>query len=170
MTGTIRNNPFLCWTTSDQCGENRPHRGLFLLALAMIAGLLIVLAPRPLHAQVATADVLGTATDPSGAVVPGAQITALDLSTGIKTIAKTTSDGEYVLSHLQVGTYKVTVEAKGFKTFVLKQLTLNANDRARVDANLQVGSQVETVEIDASAAPELKTDSSTLDTTITTPP
>ncbi len=168
MTGTIRNNPFLCWTTSDQCGENRPHRGLFLLALAMIAGLLIVLAPRPLHAQVATADVLGTATDPSGAVVPGAQITALDLSTGIKTIAKTTSDGEYVLSHLQVGTYKVTVEAKGFKTFVLKQLTLNANDRARVDANLQVGSQVETVEIDASAAPELKTDSSTLDTTITT--
>ena len=72
-----------------------------------------------------------------------------------------------MLSHLQVGTYKVTVEAKGFKTFVLKQLTLNANDRARVDANLQVGSQVETVEIDASAAPELKTDTSTLDTTIT---
>jgi hypothetical protein len=167
MTSTIGSNPFLCLRTSDQCGENRPHRGLFLLALAMITGLLTVLAPRPLHAQVATADVLGTVTDPSGAVVPGAQITALDLSTGIRTVAKTTSDGEYVLSHLQVGTYKVTVEAKGFKTFVLKQLTLNDNDRARVDANLQVGSQVETVQIDASAAPELKTDTSTLDTTIT---
>ena len=67
-----------------------------------------------------------------------------------------------------MGAYKVTVEARGFKTFVVKTLTLNADDRARVDAKLEVGGQAETIQIDASAAPELKTDSDTIDTDITT--
>ncbi len=153
--------------SGDHPGGIRPPCGRFFLVLALIAGLLAAFAPRTMHAQVATADVLGTVTDSTGAVVPDAKVTAVDLSTGIISTVQTDKAGEYLFSHLQVGNYKLTIEAKSFKTFVVKTLTLNANDRARVDAALQVGSQVETVQIDASAAPELKTDTSTLDTTIT---
>jgi hypothetical protein len=121
-----------------------------------------------MHAQVATADVLGTVTDSTGAVVPDAKVTAADLSTGVISTVQTDKAGEYLFSHLQVGTYKLTVTAKGFKSYVQSDLTLNANDRARVDAKLEVGSATETVEVNMAAAPELKTDSSTMDTTITT--
>jgi hypothetical protein len=113
-----------------------------------------------------TADVIGTVTDSTGAVVTEAKVTAINLGTGIKTAVQTSRTGEYFLSHLQIGTYKLTIETKGFKTFVQKELTLNANDRARIDAKLEVGSQTETVQVDVSAAPMLKTDSSTIDTMI----
>jgi hypothetical protein len=108
----------------------------------------------------ATADVLGTVTDPTGAVVADAKVTIRNTGTGAASAAVTSSTGEYLFSQLQIGTYKLTVEAKGFKTFAATGLTLAVGNRVRMDAKLEVGSQVETVEVTASAVVELQKDTS----------
>jgi hypothetical protein len=112
-------------------------------------------------AQSTTGSIEGLVTDPSGAVVPNAAITVTDLGTTIET--RTTSDrnGNYVVTPLPIGLYSVTVEASGFKKFVTTGIKVNVQDRLRVDAELQVGQAVETVEIQ-STAPPLETDTSAL--------
>src|SRR5208283_274998 len=97
-------------------GANRAAGTRFLLALALFAGLFAVLIPRAAQAQGNTADVLGTVTDPAGAVVPDATIKVEDTGTGIIRTVQSGKDGDYAVTDLQVGTYKETVTAKGFKT------------------------------------------------------
>jgi hypothetical protein len=140
----------------------------FFAAASALLALLVLLSPCQLSAQLVTGDVLGTVTDSTGAVVPDAKITVHSTGTGYTRTEQSGKTGEFLFSALQIGAYKVTVEAKGFKTYVQNGLVLAVGDRARVDAKLEVGSQVETVEIEASAVPALKTDSSTMDTLITT--
>src|SRR5215469_6892955 len=84
-------------------------------------------------AQQTTADLVGTVTDSSGAVVPGATVTVTNSGTGISQSATSSENGDYLFTLLQVGTYSVKVEAKGFKSFVAASLTLSSGDRARVD-------------------------------------
>ena len=141
------------------------------LAICSFAAVLLIallLVPSPSHAQLVTGDVLGTVTDSTGAVVPEAKVTILNTGTGIARTVKSDKTGDYIFANLQIGSYKLTIEAKGFKTFVATGFALAAGDRARIDAKLQVGSQVETVEIQASTAPALQTDSSSMDTLIST--
>jgi hypothetical protein len=71
------------------------------------------------RAQVDTATVTGTVRDSSGAVLPNAVVTATEMNTGIKTTgikttAKTSSDGNYVITPLKIGTYSVSAQASGF--------------------------------------------------------
>jgi hypothetical protein len=135
--------------------------------LRMLLGSVLVLAfTLQLRAQMATADVLGTVTDTSGAVVPGAKVTAHNTGTGANITTVTTNTGEYLFTKLQIGTYKLSVEANGFKTFATTGLTLAVGDRTRLDAKLEVGSQVETVEVTASAAAQLQKDTSELSSLI----
>ncbi|MGA7522813.1 MAG: TonB-dependent receptor [Acidobacteriaceae bacterium] len=126
--------------------------GIFLLALGIA------------HAQVTTADILGTVTDPSGAIVAKGTVTATDEATGVKHTVQLTSSGGYDLTELQIGSYQVKITAPGFKTFV-SRVTLAAGDRARVDAHLSVGSTSETVTVEA-ATPALQTNTSTVGTLI----
>ena len=118
-----------------------------------------VLAVVPSFAQFDTAEVLGTVRDKTGAVVPKAALTLLNVDTGIQ--AKTTADdnGNYDFSNVKIGTYKVTAEAKGFSTEVASGITVNVGARQRVDFSLAVGAVTETVEVSGAAAP-LETDSS----------
>ncbi len=147
--------------------EFRAGSGIrFLLAFAALAGLFALLVPRTTQAQGSTADVLGTVTDPSGAVVPNAKVTALNTATGITRSVQSGANGDYVISALQIGTYKVTVEAKGFKTFVEKDVTLAAGDRMRVEAKLALGAASETVEVSTSEVQGLQTDDSTVGTLV----
>jgi hypothetical protein len=140
----------------------------FLAAVGALLAVLALLAPGQARAQLAAADVLGTVTDTSGAVIPNAKVTLLNTGTGIAATADTNSVGEYVFSHVQIGTFKVTIEAKNFKKFSVTDVTLTAGQRARIDAALVVGSQVETVEVEASAAVQLQYDSSDINATIST--
>jgi hypothetical protein len=112
-------------------------------------------------AQSTTGSIAGAVMDPSGAFVPNATIIVTDLGTNIET--RTTSDqtGNYVVTPLPIGHYSVTVEAKGFKKFVASGITVNVQDRLRVDATLQLGQAADTVEVQ-STAPPLETDTSTL--------
>ena len=119
---------------------------------------LLLLLAFPSGAQVTTADIVGTVTDPSGASVPGASLVATDVGTGIIAKAVTTEAGTYEFTLLQVGTYRVSVQAAGFKGYS-SQVTLAAGDRARVNASLTLGEATETVEV-TSTTPALATDTS----------
>src|ERR1700710_1974016 len=81
-----------------------------LLALCMLT------IPSPLSAQTVTGSVGGTVTDPSGAVVPNAQVTAHNVATGVDTRATTNAAGIYSNRFLPIGQYEVTVTASGFTT------------------------------------------------------
>lgn len=134
---------------------------LFKRVAAIAVVILIAVCAQTLKAQ-ETADIVGTVTDASGAVVPGATVTLTNLGTSITQSTQTAATGDYVFNLLQVGTYSVKVEAKGFKTFVAPSITLAAGDRARADAKLEVGDVSQTVEVSGTVAPALQTDTSTI--------
>jgi hypothetical protein len=123
--------------------------------------LLTVGAASALLAQVDTATIVGTVQDSSGAVVPGASVTAIAVGTNIKTSTHTDSSGTYVITPLKIGGYTVSVEAQGFKLETRSGVDLQVQDRLRVDFTLQVGAMTETVNI-AAEVPLVQTESSAL--------
>lgn len=134
------------------------RQSMFRMAIIMAAVWFCLFCAPWTQAQ-ETADIVGTVTDATGAVVPGAHVTLTNTGTNISQSAQTGSDGNYTFPLLQVGTYVVKVEATGFQTFVAPSIPLSAGDRVRVDAKMIVGSQTTTVEVQA-AAPALQTDTS----------
>jgi hypothetical protein len=117
-------------------------------------------------AQVTTADVVGTVTDNTGAVLSNAKVTVTNLGTNISRTVTSDTSGEYVVNLLPIGQYTVRVEATGFKIYTATNLTLVAGDRTRVDAKMEVGATTETVNVTAEAN-VLQTDNSTVGTAIT---
>ncbi len=99
----------------------------------------------------ATSDITGTVTDPSGAVIPGAKVTAINEGTNVPISTVTNSSGLYRVPNLNVGSYTVRVEAKGFKTYEQKGIELNAGVVNRTDVTLQLGQSVQTVTVEAGA-------------------
>jgi carboxypeptidase family protein len=138
-----------------------PQRFPLRAIVVAVFACLSLLCSATLRAQ-ETADVVGTVTDASGAVVPGATVTLTNIGTNISQTAPTNSSGDYVFNLLQVGSYSIKVESKGFKTFSAPNVTLAAGDRARVDAKMEVGDVTQTVEVSGSVAPALQTDTSTI--------
>ena len=123
--------------------------------------LLLVVSLGPLRAQTTAGAILGTVTDPSGGSIAGATITVTNMDTSIAVKGATDGSGNYVVTPLNVGRYSVAVEASGFKKSLRNDITLNVQDRLRVDAALEVGSVNDTVEV-AAAVPILETDTSYL--------
>src|SRR5580700_6984798 len=85
-----------------------------------------------------TASLSGTVTDPSGAVVPNAQVTVHSLGTGADRVVKTDSDGIYAVPSLQPGDYKVQATASGFSTYTVPKITLDVDRAVTVNMNLAV--------------------------------
>ena len=93
----------------------------------LIASTTILLAAGTAMCQVGSSgSIQGTITDPSGAVVPQATVTAVNLATGVETARQTTAAGLYVLTPLPAGEYSVRVTASGFQTITQGQLVVNA--------------------------------------------
>ena len=113
------------------------------------------------RAQQVTGDILGTVTDSSGGVIPGAVVVIRNQGTEEKRTAASSGEGEFTFTLLQPGQYTVTVEAKGFKSFVQSDIGLVVGARYRVDARLEIGSASEKVEVTADAV-TLQTDDSQL--------
>lgn len=103
------------------------------------------------------ATVVGTVTDKSGAVVPGAKVTVRNLGTQFISSGQTNAAGAYYVPSLNSGTYEVAVEATGFKKFVQAGLVLRINESPRIDVQLEVGNVSESVKVDATA-PLLETE------------
>jgi hypothetical protein len=112
------------------------------------------------------ATVVGTVTDPSGAVAPGARIRAIDIATNIERSTESTDRGDFTIPQLRIGSYRVEVAAPGFKTFVRNNVTLTAGIAVRVDVVLTVGEVSESVSV-SSEVQALSTDSSKVATAIT---
>ena len=117
-------------------------------------------------AQTTTADVVGTVTDSSGAVLPDAKVTVESLATHGTHTTQTTSSGDYDVPFLLPGHYSVRVELPSFKTFSVADITLQVGDRARVDARLQIGDASQTVEVLAPST-LLQSETSTVSSSIT---
>jgi hypothetical protein len=119
-------------------------------------------------AQTITGSVNGTVTDPSGAVVANAKVTATNVDTGVETPTTTNSDGIYNIRFLQIGNYKVTIEAPGFAAATFGPFALETGQNAKVDAKLLLQGQVQKVAVESEVAPLLNTENPTLATTLDT--
>ncbi len=108
------------------------------------------------RAQLYTGSIAGTVTDPSGAFVPGAQLTAVDAEKGFEFSATTDSGGRYVIRQLPPAKYTLSATAKGFKTQRKEGVTIDVNQNASVDFAMTVGAFAEVVNVEAGAA-ELQT-------------
>ena len=117
--------------------------------------------------QTVTGAIRGTITDASGAIVPAANVTATNTATGVQTGAKTNQSGEYSIRFLQIGQYKLSVEAPGFDTASYGPFALEIDQTAKIDIPLQVGSAKTTVEVSDELQPILDTESATLGETFT---
>ena len=114
--------------------------------------LALVLCACPIFAQEVSAGITGRVTDPSGAAIVNASVTAKDLDRGTEWPTKSNEDGIYAFPRIPAGDYELRVEAAGFKTFVQARLHLDLNQRARVDVPLEVGGITESVSVTADAA------------------
>ena len=99
----------------------------------------------------ATAQISGTVKDPSGAVLPGVEITATQTETGIVRTTVTNETGSYVLSNLALGPYRLEAALTGFRTFVQTGIVLQVNGSPVINPVLEVGQVSEQVEVQANA-------------------
>jgi hypothetical protein len=96
-------------------------------------------------AQSDRATITGSVTDATGAVVPGAQVTATQVNTNISVRVNTTASGDLTVPSLPVGIYQVRVESQGFRTHVRENVMATAGSTVRVDVQLEVGATQQTV-------------------------
>ncbi len=115
--------------------------------------------------QEVTASITGTVTDPSGAALPGATVTATSVERGLNYSATTNASGLYRITQLPVGSYTLKVENSGFAVAEYPAFVLTLNQVARIDTTMKVGQASETVEV-TGAAPVLKTETTQVDTII----
>lgn len=138
------------WTRMTQHGRVQRCGALLLAAVACAA---------PASAQTVTGSLVGSVTDRSGAVIPGAAVLASDVERGTTRTTVTNAEGQYTIASLSPGTYRVTIELTGFRTFARDEVPIEINTTVRIDARLDVGGVEQTVEV-SGARPTLQTDRS----------
>ena len=112
--------------------------------------LVLVLATGSMFAQVNTASLTGLVTDPSGAAIADAKVTATNTATNLQQSATTSSAGYYTFATLPLGEYRVSIEKQGFRV-TASTIKLEVGARARLDLALQVGTNAETVDVTGTA-------------------
>src|SRR5579872_1828575 len=122
----------------------------------------VLLAALSLSAQTFRGTILGTVTDPSGAVVAGAKVTVKNTGTGLERSAETSGDGSYSVPELPIGSYDVSISQTGFQTFVAKGVAVDVATERRVDASLKTGQISTKVEVAGDLLPQVETTSAEL--------
>lgn len=145
----------------------RPHAKHYQrYGWVLVAALALLALSNPYaNAQLTTADIIGTVSDSTGAIIPNAKVNLLNLGTHESRSTLTGATGTYAFTLLPPGHYSVQIEAQGFKHAAVPDLTVAAGDRARADATLQIGQSSETVQVTAQT-PLLQTDSSTVSSSV----
>jgi hypothetical protein len=115
-----------------------------LLSLALIA---LSVAPPLLAAQQPTGSIEGTVTDPQGAIVQNATITAREVATGLTRNTTSGDDGRYRIAQLPPGTYEVKVTGQGFKSSVASNVKVDVGQNVPIDVKLEIGGASETVTV-----------------------
>ncbi len=134
-------------------------RSRVLLGVGMLSALLV--GGGPVFAQQVTATVTGQVSDASGGAVANARVTATDVARGTEYTATTNSEGYYRIVQVNVGTYNLKVESKGFQSAQQSNVTLQLNQVAKLDFTLQVGNVATAIEV-TGAPPELQTEATQL--------
>ena len=111
--------------------------------------------------QTVSTEILGLVTDSTGAVIPGANVTAKRVANGDVRTTTTNETGNYVFPLPDIGEYEITCSVSGFKTELMHGIVLRLQEKARLNFQLQVGQQVETVEV-SGATQLLRTEDATL--------
>src|SRR6201993_778802 len=124
-------------------------RRIILLATVVVLGFLVSSA---LVWASITGSISGIVTDPTGAVVIGATVTATNTQTGIRSVIFTDKSGFYNFPDLSVGTYDLEAEQKGFKTFHQTKIVIDANSAIKIDVKLELGEVSEKVTVESQAA------------------
>ncbi len=114
------------------------------------AAFCLFLLATPMYSDV-SARIAGTVTDPSGALVPGAAVSAVNTQTGVKQETHTDTQGYYSFPSLAVGRYDLEVQANGFKAYKVAGLTLDVNTALTANVSLQLGAANQEVTVDAAA-------------------
>ena len=130
-----------------------------------LAAALLGMTALALYGQQTTATVVGTVTDPSGAVITGVTVRATNLATNASRESISDASGSYSIPFLVAGDYTVTTTLTGFQAQKVDRVTLQVGQTARLDFKMQVGSVSESVEVNASAA-ALQTENATVGTVI----
>src|SRR5712692_2079262 len=131
-----------------------------------LVALFLLLMVLSASAQVQNGQFTGVVTDPSGAAIPNAKVTVINTGTNLSVSSTTNQAGAFTAKELPVGTYKITVEAPGFKTSSNANLTVNAGTITHVDIKMQLGEAREIVEVTGEAA-AVNTEDSKLASTVT---
>jgi outer membrane receptor protein involved in Fe transport len=126
----------------------------------------ILIGTGTLFAQGTAGTITGVVTDPTGAVIPQADVTIANQGTGVDFHLKTNNAGIYSMTSLLPGTYTVSVAQKGFKTYVNRDLVLTINQVLRVDAQLEIGAETQTITVE-SQAPLVNTEEGRLSSLVT---
>lgn len=136
------------------------------LRASAFALLLLVFLPAA-FSQTIDAILSGTVADPSGAVIPGATVTAVNVNTGVTVRTTANASGTYQMPPLQPGTYRISAENTGFKKAVVSDIVLGVGSRQNLDFTLEVGTITESIEVSATSENALQTVSSTVGGTVT---
>src|SRR5262245_44489776 len=114
------------------------------LASALV--LLCFLSPITALSQTSNASVGGTVSDPTGALLPGVEVTARNVGTGIANSTVTNETGTYQFPNLQTGTYQVSASLPGFRSQQLNNVVLGVSQQVRLNFTLEVGNVSTTVD------------------------
>ncbi len=125
--------------------------GIFAKARTVALGAFLCALAASLPAQVETARVSGTVSDPTGAVIPGVEVIVTHVQTNRRFATQTSELGRYEAPNLPLGDYRIDVEADGFKRAVLTGINLEVREAATVNIVLEVGQVSETVSVEADA-------------------
>jgi hypothetical protein len=120
---------------------------VFVLALSPVA-----------YGQAVYGSIFGSVVDNTGAAIPGATITVIDEAKGTTVSVTSNGSGEFTAEHLIPDLYDIKVTAQGFKGYEQKGIQVNADSSAKIVASLAIGGADQTVEVNADAVPQLKTD------------
>ena len=129
--------------------RNRRSTGFQLFSL--LGGLFLCLCSSIAWGQ-STAQIKGTVTDQSGAVLPGVEVTATQTETGLTRSVVSNETGSYVLPNLPVGPYRLEAGLPGFRKFAQTGIVLQVGGNPVINISLAVGQVADTVEVQADAA------------------
>ena len=138
-----------------------------VFAQLFFVGIVLSLTVMTGRAQTFRGTILGTVTDTTGAVVPGATITVRNVNTGLVRTTESQADGSYRVSELPIGTYDVTVEKADFQTSVTSGVKVDVAAERRVDSALKPGAVKELITVSGEELPEIETTSDNLGGTLT---
>lgn len=129
-----------------------PKLSLFKRLVGAVVLLLGVFICPFASAQFETASVLGFVHDSSGAVIPSAKVTLVNMATGVETTVTADTQGQFTFTSVRIGQYKVKAAAAGFSEAVTEPFSAEVNARQRVDVTLKPGAATETVTVTGAAA------------------